>query len=55
MEQEPPQELIDGKRHQALFVFVSRIPPAKRDLPIGQGDEPVIRDGDAVGVSAEIT
>ena len=55
MEQEAPQELLDGKRHQALFVFVSRIPPAKRDLAIGQGDEPVIRDGDAVGVSAEIT
>src|SRR5271165_3808794 len=37
------------------FVLVSRIPPAKRDLALGQGDEPVIGDGDAVGVSAEIT
>src|ERR1039458_197744 len=34
---------------------MSRIPPAKRDLAIGQGDEPVMGDGDAVGVSAEIT
>ena len=34
---------------------MGRIPPAKRDLAIGQGDEPVMGDGDAVGVSAEIT
>jgi len=54
VEQEASQELLNGKRHQALFVFVRRIPPAKRDLAIGQGNEPVIGDGDAVGVGAEI-
>ena len=55
MEQEAAQELLDGKRHQTLFVVVSRVPPAKRDLAIGQGDEAVIGDGHAVGVAAEIT
>jgi len=54
VEQEASQELLNGKRHQALFVFVRRIPPAKRDLAIDQGDEPVIGDGDAMSVGAEI-
>ena len=30
------------------------IPPAKRDLAIPQGDQPVVGDGDTVGVRAEI-
>ena len=40
--------------HQLVFVVVRGIAPAKRDLVIGQGDESVVGDGDAVGVLAEI-
>ncbi len=37
-----------------MFIVV-RIAPAKGDLVIGQGDEPVVGDGDAMGVLAQIT
>jgi hypothetical protein len=35
-----------------VFVVVSGIAPAKGDLVIGQGDESVVGDGDAMGVVA---
>jgi len=54
VEKESSQELLDRQRHQALLVFVSRISPAKRDLTFRQGHQPVVRDGNAVGVSPEI-
>jgi len=54
MEQEPAQELIDGQRHQALFIFVSRVAPAEGDDAVGKSDEPMIGDGHPMGVLAEI-
>ena len=54
MEEESPQELLDRHGDQALFVFVSRIPPAKRDLTFGQGNQPMVGYGNPVGVSPEI-
>ena len=38
-----------------MFVVVSGIAPAKRDLVIGERDESVVGDGDAMGVVAQIT
>ncbi len=54
MEQEPAQEFIDGQRHQALFVFVSRVAPAEGDDAVGKSDEPMVRDRHPMGVLAEI-
>jgi hypothetical protein len=34
VQQEAAQELIERKSHQSLFVGVSRVPPAKSDLPL---------------------
>ncbi len=54
MEEESLQELFNRYGDQTLLVFVSRIPPAKRGLASGQGNLPVVRYGDPVGVSPEI-
>src|SRR5580704_3097290 len=54
MEQKPAQEFINGQRHEALFVFVSRVAPAEGDNAVGKSDEPMVRDRHPVGVLAEI-
>jgi len=54
MEQKSAQELIDFKSHGPLLVAVRGISPAEGDLAIGQSDQPGVRDGDAMSVSAEI-
>jgi hypothetical protein len=54
MEQEPAQKFIDGQRHQALFVFVSRVAPAEGDDAVGKSDEPMVRDRHPMGALAEI-
>jgi len=33
---------------------VRRIAPAEGDVAIGEGDQPGVRDGDAMGVGAEV-
>jgi len=52
MQQEAPQELIQGYGHQLLFLVVSGVAPAKGNLVVDQGDESMIGDGDAMGVVA---
>jgi hypothetical protein len=54
MEQESPQELVNGQRHEAFLILVGRVAPAERDLTIFESNEPVIGDGDAMRVAAEI-
>ena len=39
VQQEAAQELIQRQGHQLLFIVVSRIPPTKGNLAIGQRDE----------------
>jgi hypothetical protein len=52
VQQEATQELVERYGHQFLLVVMGRIAPAKGDLVIGQGDESMVGDGDAVGVVA---
>jgi hypothetical protein len=54
MEQEAAQKLIDWQSHAPLLVAVCGISPAKRDVLVGKSDEPVVGDGDPVGIVAEI-
>jgi len=54
MQEEAAQELLQRQRHQPLLVVMRGIPPARRDLAIPQGDQSVVKDGDTVGVGAEI-
>ena len=54
MQQEATQELIDRQSQQLLFVVVSRIAPTKCDPPVSKRDQAMVRDGHAMGVTAEI-
>jgi len=54
VKQETAEKLIRRKGHEALLVVVSRVSEAERDLVIVEGDQAVVRDGDAMGVSAEV-
>jgi len=54
MQEEAAQELIQGYGHQFLLIVVSRVPPAKGDVAVGQRDQSMVGDGDAMGVTAEI-
>jgi len=54
MEQKAAQELIDGQSHEPLLVAVRGIAPAEGDVASGESDQPGVRNGDAMGVGAEI-
>ena len=54
VEQEAAQELLDRERHQALLIAVGGVSPAKGDLVVGQGDEAMVGDGDAMRVASEV-
>jgi hypothetical protein len=55
MEQEASQELIYAQSHEPLLVAMRRIAPAEGDVAIGESDQPGVRDGNAMGVCAEIS
>src|ERR1035438_10355293 len=54
VQQESAQKFVDSQRHQTLFVLVSGIAPAESDDAVGECDEAMVRDGDAMGVLAEV-
>ena len=54
MQQEATQKFIDVKSQESLFVLVSGVSPAKRDLVIQEGNEPAIGDRHPMRISAEI-
>ena len=54
MQQEAPNELLGRQRHFTFLTAVSVIFPAEGDFTILQGDEPVIGDGHAMGVTRQI-
>ncbi len=42
VQEESSQEFVDRQDHQALFVFVGGIAPAKSDHAIGECDESMV-------------
>ena len=54
MQQEAAQELVARDGHQFLMIVVNRVTPAKGDLAVGQRNQAMVGDGDAVRVAAEI-
>jgi hypothetical protein len=52
VKQETAEKLVRRKGQEALLVVVSRVSEAERDLVIVEKDQAVVRDGDAIGVSA---
>jgi hypothetical protein len=55
MKQEAAKKLIGTKRHEALLVFVSGVSETVRDFFAVEGDQPVIGDGNTMGISAEVS
>ena len=54
MQQEAAHELIERQSQQLLFVVVSGVAPAKRDLAIRERDQAMVGDGHAMSVAAQI-
>ena len=54
MQKKAPQKLFRRYCHELLFAAMGIILPAKSDLTIGEVYDPVIGDGDAMGVAGQI-
>ena len=55
VQQEPTDEFFGVEGHHALYVSMSVIPPAERDVVAIKGEQSMIGDGNAMRVTAEIT
>jgi hypothetical protein len=55
MKQETAEKLIGTKCHEAFLVVVSGVSEAERDLFAVEGYQPVIGDGNTMGISTEVT
>jgi hypothetical protein len=54
VERKPAQKLARRQRHLTLFVAVSIVFPAKGNVLTVECQQPVVADGNPVGVAAEI-
>jgi hypothetical protein len=54
MEKKAAQKLFRCHCHQLLFAAVRVILPAERDLAIGEGNDPVVGDGDTMCVAGQV-
>jgi len=54
MQQEAAQEFGGLEGHHSLVIAVGIISPAEGDLVVGEGDETMVGDGDAMSVAGEI-
>ena len=49
VKQEAAQELFDRQSHDPLLVAVSGVAPAKGYVALGEGNQPAVGNGNAVG------
>ena len=54
MEEKPSQEFVDLERHHLLTIVVRVVLPPRPDTAVAMIDEPIIREGDAVGIASEV-
>jgi hypothetical protein len=54
VEEEASNELFGGKSHRSLAVAVAVVAPEEGDVSILHLEEPMVGDGDAMGIAAEI-
>jgi len=54
MQQEAAQELRGGNCHNLLLAAVRIVSPAERDAIVFKGHEPVVGNGNAMGVSGQV-
>ena len=55
VQQKAPEKLVGFKRHHLLAVMMPVVLPAEGDAAALDPDQPVVGDGDPVGVAAEIS
>ena len=55
MQQKAAEELVGAQRHDLDFVAVCVVPPAKADLRAVKARQAVVGDGDAMGVTPQIS
>ena len=54
MKKEPADKLVGLESHRLLTVMVGIIAPEEGNLAVLEGEDAVIRDGDPMGISAEV-
>src|ERR1700688_5207892 len=54
MDQEAANELLSGKGHRLLAIVIPVVLPLETNLAAVHGHQPVIGDGDTVGIAADI-
>ena len=54
MEQESPDELVCREGHGFLLIVVAIVPPLEFHLAVFDTDDPMIGNGDPVGVTADV-
>ncbi len=54
VQEESAQELFDRQSHQPLLVAVSRVSPTEGNVAVGQSYQPMVGNGDAMSVGAEV-
>ena len=54
VKKESAQELMGGNGHDLLFAAMSIVSPTERDALVLEGYEPMVGDGDAMGVAGQI-
>ena len=54
VKQKPAHELVRGNGHDSRLIAARIVPPTKCDVTSIEGNEPMVGDGDTVGVAAEV-
>lgn len=54
VEEESPNELLGRERHDFLLIVVAVVAPLELDLPVFDLQDPVIGNGDPMGVAADV-
>ena len=54
MEKKAPQELFPSHCHELLFTAMRMILPTKSNLAIREGNNPVVGNGNTMGVAGQI-
>jgi hypothetical protein len=54
MQQEPSQEFVSRESHLPLLVAMGIVFPTECDLAVLEGDQAMVGDGDAVGVTGQV-
>jgi len=54
MQEEAAQKLLCSDGHELLFAAVGVVLPAERHVAISKVDDPVVGDGNAVGVAGQV-